>query len=82
MLIDAKAHRWTVKGLFFGVLLGMLAVLAVLPAQAEDTSLVLERIRAKKQSVEVLDAEVAHSLRVMILYPMRLNRSMAPRLPL
>jgi len=35
VLIDAKAHRWTVKGLFFGVLLGMLAVLAVLPAQAE-----------------------------------------------
>jgi hypothetical protein len=57
VVIDAKAHRWTVKGLFFGVLLGMLAILVVPPAQAQETSYDLDRIKAKKQIVEVLDAE-------------------------
>jgi len=48
--------RFAVLSAFAGLLVSLTG-LAVLPAQAQETTIVLERISAKKQSVEVLDAE-------------------------
>jgi len=57
MFTNNKQQYWYAAALCLVGLLVSLTVLAVLPAQAQETTFVLKRIRAKKQSVEVLDAE-------------------------